>query len=196
MRFNPKKHHRRSIRLKEYDYSQAGAYFVTMCTKGRECLFGEIGDGAMRLNDAGQMVDKWWVELTNKFPCVGKDEYVVMPNHLHGIVMIVGADLRVRSTKGAHTGAPLPKIVQWFKTMVTNGYIRGVKQYDWAPFPGKLWQRGYHEHIIRDEKSLNNIRRYIQTNPLMWAHDAENPNRIALTPESGLASSTPEHYGP
>lgn len=73
--------------------------------------------------------------------------------------------VRPDATKGVHTGAPLPKIVQWFKTMATNEYIRGVKQCNWVPFPGNLWQRGYHEHIIRDEKSLNNIRRYIKANP-------------------------------
>ena len=95
MKYDPNKHHRRSIRLKGYDYTQAGAYFVTICTQHRECFFGEIIDGAMQLNDAGQMVEKWWAELTHKFPSVETDEYIVMPNHFHGIIVIVGADLCV-----------------------------------------------------------------------------------------------------
>ncbi len=131
------------------------------------------------------MIEKWWAELPNKFPTIQTDEYVVMPNHFHGIVFItttddVGANLRVRPNlrgrpnQGAHKGAPLPKIVQWFKTMTTNEYIRGVKQHGWSPFPGKLWQRNYYEHIVQNENELDRIRRYIAENPLKWAIDREN----------------------
>jgi len=95
------------MRLKGYDYSQPGAYFVTICTKDRLCLFGEVIEGRVKLNDSGQMVGRWWDELSNKFPSVAIDDYVVMPNHFHGILIIVGADLRVRPTTGAHIGAPL-----------------------------------------------------------------------------------------
>ena len=95
MRYDPQKHHRHSIRLKGYDYAQAGAYFVTLVTQNRECVFGEIVDGTMQLNDAGRMVEKWWLELNHKFPAVDTDEYTIMPNHFHGIIVIVGADLRV-----------------------------------------------------------------------------------------------------
>lgn len=91
MTYNPDIHHRRSIRLREYDYSSNGAYFVTICAQGRACLFGDILDGEMRLNDAGRMVAEWWVKLPGKFPNVALDEYVVMPNHFHGIICIVGA---------------------------------------------------------------------------------------------------------
>ena len=87
---------RRTMRLKGYDYSQPGAYFVTICTKDRLCLFGEVIEGRVKLNDSGQMVGRWWDELSNKFPSVAIDDYVVMPNHFHGILIIVGADLRVR----------------------------------------------------------------------------------------------------
>jgi len=201
MTYDPERHHRRSLRLKGYDYTHAGAYFVTICTQNRECLFGEVVDGEMRLNDAGRMVEKWWAELNNKFPNIETDENIVMPNHFHGIVVIaadrpgltngnVGADLRVcpESTgandeiTGAHTGAPLrgaplPEIVQWFKTMTTNEYIRGVKTLDWPPFRGRIWQSNYYEHIIRDEASLNRIREYIANNPMQWALDRENPVR-------------------
>src|SRR2546426_9828579 len=84
-------HSRRPIRLQGYDYSQGGAYFVTICVQNRECLLGDIVDDEMRLNDAGRMVERWWAELGNKFPSVETDEYVVMPNHFHGIIVIVGA---------------------------------------------------------------------------------------------------------
>ena len=108
--FDPKIHHRRSIRLKGYDYSQAGAYFVTMATQGRQCFFGEVRDGGMQLNPPGQMVERWWVELPHKFPTVGLGEYAIMPNHFHGVIIIhpepetEGA----HGALGAHTGAPVP----------------------------------------------------------------------------------------
>jgi len=172
--------HRRSIRLQGYDYSQAGAYFITICVQQRECLFGEIIGDEMWLNDAGRMVERWWAELGNKFPSVETDEYVVMPNHFHGIVVIVRADLCVRPySKGTHAGMSLPEIVQWFKTMTTNEYIRGVKQHGWIPFPVQLWQRNYYERIIRNEEELCRIRQYIADNPAQWVHDRENP-RIAM----------------
>ena len=212
MTYNPDKHHRRSIRLKGYDYTQAGAYFVTIVTQGRACLFGRVVDGDMHLNDAGQMIERWWSALSNKFPRVIPDAAIVMPNHFHGIIVItdgpiddndddaVGADQRVRpmpgtrADGGTHTGVPLrvcpetgaarpsfdagvPQIVQWFKTMTTNAYIRGVKTLGWAPFPGKLWQRNYYEHIIRDENAHHRIRHYIINNPAQWNADNENPER-------------------
>ena len=182
---NSQRHNRRSIRLRGYDYSQAGAYFVTVCAHDRMCLFGEIMDGKMHLNDAGRMVEKWWLALNRKFSTMETDEYIVMPNHFHGIVVIVGADLCVcpvpvgaHAGVGAHTGAPLPAIIQWFKTMTTNEYIRGVKTSGWLPFTGKLWQRNYYEHIIRNEESLNHIREYIANNPMQWELDRENPNMV------------------
>jgi putative transposase len=182
MTFDPSRHHRRSVRLHGYDYAQEGAYFVTVCIQGKACLFGEVVDGAMRLNEAGRMVEEWWNELKCKFPDREIDEYVVMPNHFHGIV-IVGADLCVRpdvarqSKEGAHAGAPLPKIIQWFKTMTTNAYLHGIKGNGWPPFPGRLWQRNYYEHIIRDEASLDRIRQYVLDNPGRWADDPENPEK-------------------
>jgi REP element-mobilizing transposase RayT len=88
-------HHRRSIRLHDYDYSQNGAYFVTICCQNKACLFGEIVNGEVRLNDAVKMVEKWWYELANKFPTFELDQFIIMPNHFHGVVVILGADLRV-----------------------------------------------------------------------------------------------------
>ena len=98
-----------------------------------------------------------------------------MPNHLHGVIKIVGADPCVRPEPVEYSGAPLPKIVQWFKTMTTNAYIRGVKKYGWPQFPGKLWQRSFYEHVIRNDDDLNSIREYIVSNPIRWALDRENP---------------------
>jgi REP element-mobilizing transposase RayT len=184
MKFDAVKHHRHSMRLLGYDYAQVGAYFVTSVTKDRVCLFGEIVDGEMRLNDGGRMIEQWWFELNRKFSTVETDEFVVMPNHFHGIVVIagvsVGADLRVGpNSEGAHAGAPLPTIIQWFKTMTTNEYMRGVKTRSWTPFAGRLWQRNYYEHIVRCENELTRIREYIANNPLQWEMDRENPSRTA-----------------
>ena len=205
MKYDPDIHHRRSIRLRGYDYSSAGAYFVTICTQGREYLFGDIVDGAMYLNGAGQMVAEWWSKLPDKFPGVMLDEYVIMPNHFHGIIVITGTvgappcgcpgspapcgcpSLHTTSKSGRphgagsngrpHGAAPtVGDIMDWFKTMTTNAYIAGVKQSGWPPFPGRLWQRNYYERIIRDDGELSGIREYIRLNPVKWADDNENPN--------------------
>jgi REP element-mobilizing transposase RayT len=197
MKYDPKIHHRRSIRLQGYDYSQLGAYFVTIVAQGRALLFGTIENGEMHLNDAGRMIVKWWNELPNKYPQIGLGAFVVMPNHFHGIIIIntvpkpVGRDLRVSplpegaTNTGGHAGppqpippqqpnAPLSQMIQWFKTMTTNEYIRGVKELSWPRFDGKLWQRDYYEHIIRNADEANRIHLYIESNPSHWAEDEEN----------------------
>ncbi len=177
---NPDWHRRQSIRLRGYDYSRAGAYFITICTQNRECLFGGIVDGAMHLNAAGRMIARWYVELERKFSEIRCDAFTCMPNHTHFIIVNVGADLCVRpdcvgpQKKGGHIDPPLQGVVRWFKTMTTNEYIRGVKQNGWPPFSGKLWQRNYREHIVRNETELNRIREYIATNPTLWASDYLN----------------------
>ena len=131
---------------------------------------------------AGTMIETWWCELAKKFSLVRADVHVVMPNHFHGIIY-VGAALcgrpglgNARERKGRpHRVAPtLGDIVGWFKTMTTNQYIRGVKTESWPPFPGRLWQRNYYEHIIRDEDELNYYRAYIADNPANWRTDEEN----------------------
>lgn len=192
MAYNPVTHHRRSVRLKGYDYTQAGAYFVTIVTQGRECLFGEVVHGEMWLNDAGRMVEKWWLELNRKFSAVDTDEYVVMPNHIHGVIVIahVGATLVVAQAQdraGTRPAPTLGDVVGAFKSLATHEYIVGIKQRGWPSFAGKLWQRNYHEHIIRDESTLHRIREYIVNNPLQWAVDRENP-RVGATHASPLAS--------
>jgi REP element-mobilizing transposase RayT len=196
MKYDPRIHHRRSIRLKEYDYGTAGAYFVTICTQHRECLFGEIVAGVMRLNDAGNMIQGVLSKLPVVYIGIEIDEFIVMPNHIHIIIFLntnVGAGPRacpdnegstIRLLKGQPRGvAPtmsLPDVVHRFKSLTTSRYSYGVKQKAWLPFPGKLWQRNYYEHIIRNEYDLNEIREYILNNPLKWELDKENPQNIKI----------------
>ena len=155
---------RRSLCLKDYDYSQAGIYFITLCTHQRMCLFGDIVNGEMLLNSAGEMIDKLWCELPKRFKLIFLDDYVIMPNHLHALLHI-----------NADGGKSISQIVQYFKSFSCLKYIQGVKQFSWEDFPGKLWQRNYYEHIVRNEDSLGRIRQYIRCNPQEWSSDKENP---------------------
>lgn len=160
---------RRSIRLSNYDYSTPGAYFVTICAQDHLCLFGDINDkGDMLPNSAGIMLEHWYKELLNKFKACTKDVFICMPNHVHFIVHL----------GQTHRSAPtnLSSLVQWFKTMTTNNYIRGVKDSDWLPFKNRLWQRNYWERVIRNEKELEKFRGYIKTNPTRWHLDKLNPH--------------------
>jgi putative transposase len=278
MAYDTQKHHRRSIRMKGYDYSRAGAYFITICTQDRADLFGEVVDGGMRMNGAGRMIRSVWDEMPAFYPGVDTDEFVVMPNHVHGIVVLVGATPRgrpdsrgrpdagqargvaptlsvpdvgrrfetmatkpctdasghttgsgqprgvaptvsvpdvvhrfetmatkpctdatghtVRTGQTPGSGQPrgvaptvsAPDVVHRFKTLTTKRYTDGVKQSGWVPFPGRLWQRNYYEHIIRDDASLDRIRQYIADNPAQWALDRENP--AARAPETARAGQT------
>ncbi len=172
MPYNPQIHHRRSIRLQEYDYSQEGLYFVTICVHNRKPLFGEIIDGTMQLNNAGLMLEKWFKLCTEHFQEIECLERIIMPNHIHCIWHNTGEKQYTNNEeKGAHAGAPLQKIVQWFKTMTTNEYIRGVKEKGWQPFDTRLWQRNYYEHIIRNQQSYEEISCYIIENPIHWPDD-------------------------
>jgi len=191
-KYDPDIHHRHSIRLNWYDYSQEGWYYVTICAQNQACLFGNILNDQMQLNKAGLMVKTWWRKVSSKFPSVQTDEYIIMPNHFHGIVHITcqsrdklgqphdkSGQLH-RISGQPHGVAPtLGDVVNWFKTMTTNEYIRGVKQNKWPPFAEKLWQRNYYEHIIRNEEDLNHVRQYIVENPLNWGTDEENPDAIS-----------------
>lgn len=185
--------HRKSIRLKEYDYSQEGAYYITICVQNRENRFGEIKKGEMFLYDAGKMINDCWKALPERYPSIILDAYVTMPNHFHGIIMInypdddisnpiVGAGLvpamvRLPSHERAPTrGAPTHKttigeIIGAFKSITTNEYIIGVKNKHWPSFNKRIWQRNYYEHIIRNEDNLDKIREYILENPYNWEKD-------------------------
>lgn len=167
MKYNPEIHHRRSIRLKGYDYSQAGLYFITICTQHRQCLFGRVAKGEMGMNDAGEMVTQQWHDLTNRFNQIELHEFIVMPNHCHGIIEMTGGVPLV----GTLTGMTVGNIVGAFKSLTTNAYIKGVNQRGWEVFNGKLWQRNYYERIIRNQEAYLRISRYIQTNPLRWQKD-------------------------
>ena len=175
---------RKSIRLKNYDYSSNGYYFVTICTQNREKLFGEIVGATLRgrPNNPDKIIVKWLLESENKFKDIKIDEYIVMPNHIHFIIKRTGdrtgltgdhtglAGDHTGST-GDHIGSPLRDIIGWFKTMSTNEYIAGVKDGRFMPFKGRLWQRNYYEHIIRNYDDYINIAEYIQNNPLKWEED-------------------------
>ena len=171
---------RRSIRLRGYDYSQAGAYFVTMVVQGRACLFGEIVDGNMCLNNTGLLVSDAWQWLGTQYPYVASDEFVVMPNHLHGIIMITD-DTRRGGSRTAPTGAdspdgkrkPLGRLIGAFKTVSTKR-VNSAHGLSGRP----LWQRNYFEHVVRSEESLTRIRQYIHDNPARWEFDRENPTAV------------------
>jgi REP element-mobilizing transposase RayT len=167
MPYDPEIHHRRSIRLRGYDYSQPGSYYVTLCRQSKEHLFGQIVEGEMHRNELGDYVARCWQWLAKQYPYVVLDEWTVMPNHLHGIIVITdgAGGSRTAPTKRK----PLGRLVGAFKTVSTDeiNQLRGT--------PGRpLWQRDFYDHIIRNEDELNKIREYISTNPLRWGSDPEN----------------------
>ena len=182
---------RRSIRLHGYDYAQAGAYFVTVCTQARACLFGEVVDGEMGLNYAGRIVQSTWNELPDHYCGVDLDAFVVMPNHVHGIILLtddatspqphplaeiasepVGAGFKPARPDAATPSRrhPLPEIIRGFKTF-SSKHINESRGTPGVP----VWQRSYYEHVIRNAESLDGIRQYIAKNPARWAFDRENP---------------------
>jgi len=253
MSFMPEIHHRKSIRLKGYDYTQAGAYFVTICVHNRLCLFGSINESVFTPNAAGVMIQTVWKEMPINYEGIGLGAFVVMPNHIHAIINITdsfdrvgagpracpgesaharelahtresahtcesahtrgegnhgglplrgdsahtresvhacgegnhgGLPLRGGSAhtcdsvhtcgEGNHGGLPLrslPDIVHRYKTMTTKRYVDGVKNDGWSPFQGKLWQRNYYEHIIRNDDDYRRIEGYIHNNPKTWKDD-------------------------
>jgi len=177
--------HRRSIRLPEYDYASYGWYFVTICAQDRELYFEN--------KNINKLIDFYWRNLKNKFENIDLDEYVIMPNHLHGIIVInnsVGATLVVAHDVVAHNNragtrpAPtknkptLGNIIGAFKSTTTDRYAQGVKTKNWPWFAGRLWQRNYYERIIRNNQELNRIRLYIQNNPANWETDRNNPKNF------------------
>ena len=173
MQYDPEKHHRRSIRLKGYDYSQAGWYFVTLCTRNYLQLFGKIEDGVMMVNEVGQLVAETLQWLPAQYEYVQLAEWIVMPNHLHAIIVIDDSsgdddgkghrgDSRIAPTKRK----PLGRLIGAFKTVSTKR-INEMRNITGVP----VWQRNFYEHIIRDQDGYLKIAEYIQTNPLKWAED-------------------------
>jgi putative transposase len=171
MPYNPDAHHRRSIRLQDYDYSQAGVYFITICAAVRQPWFGDVDGAEMRLNVAGQMVSVEWQNLPTRFAQIALDIFIVMPDHLHGVLHIIdGSAPAPRDDQQRHGTAPrsLGRMMQAFKSLTTHAYIQGVKEHSWPPFFGKLWQRNYYERVIRNETELQHTCEYIVQNPLRW----------------------------
>ena len=181
-RYDPDLHHRRSIRLPGYDYRSAGVYYVTLCVWGKLCLLGEISEGEMMLSTLGCVVDECWTAIPDHFPRVVLDEYVIMPNHMHGIIIIhdvatVGARHAV-PLQHTHQNPPesfgkpnpgsLATIIRSFKSAAAKR-INHIRQTPGARF----WQRNFYEHIIRDQERCDQIRSYILSNPANWAKDDE-----------------------
>ena len=199
MKYDPDIHHRRSIRLHGYDYARNGAYFVTICVKGRECLFGGIVNGEMEMNEAGLVVEAACLALPERFPQIQIDEFAVMPNHFHGIVIIadvVGALLAApqnetqtgfKGTKGAASmgaasSAPtLGMIIRVFKSISAIG-VNGVL----GRHGMRLWQRNYYERVIRSDNEMDRARQYIRDNPMKWDQDRENPVNVPASPIAGI----------
>ncbi len=192
------KPNRRSIRLKGYDYTQPGAYFITICTHLRRTLFGEVVDGEMRLNALGEVARQCWAAIPDHFPHTALDEFVIMPNHVHGIIWIVddiGANNHSPNhhspaNVGAKNFSPLQSsppprgtsktigsMVRGFKIGVTKWARQNTDVYT-------VWQRNYYEHIIRNDRALDAIRQYIADNPLRWHLDRYNENAVGRDPRA------------
>lgn len=182
--YDPKKHQRRSIRLNGYDYSQPGLYFVTIVAMDRKCLFGDVENEKMVFNDAGKFVQNCWLDIPSHFPNVKLDEFIVMPNHIHGIISIIDDDKTDKSV-GAKHFSPLQDNNTTFRSpsKTIGSIVRGLKIGVTKWFRSNtdihnVWQRNYYDHVIRDENDLNHIREYIINNPLQWEMDNENPDRL------------------
>ncbi|MBT7991533.1 MAG: transposase [Anaerolineae bacterium] len=161
-----------SLRLPRYDYSQPGAYFVTTVTHQRACLFGEVVDGEMRLNHAGKIVKAVWDELPAHYPYIELGAFVIMPNHVHGIIIIndaVGAGLRPAPTPKKQHG--LSEIMRAFKSF-SSREIHKIDKFS----SERIWHRGFYDHIIRSEEEWRKIHLYIEANPDNWEDDDENPD--------------------
>ena len=199
MTYDAKKHLRRSVRLKGYDYASPGWYYVTICTHDRNFLLGEIIESQMRPSSTGEIAQNCWNEIPRHCPCATLDASIVMPNHLHGII-VIGGDTPPERTGTARRvpmtvrreafGKPVPgslaTVLRLFKQAVTVQVRAHASACDCVPpefvgarhgVPLQVWQDGFYEHIIRNEKELNRIREYICNNPLRWAYDSENPAR-------------------
>ena len=177
--YNPKIHHRQSIRLKNYDYASDGYYFVTICTKNKSECFGEIIDGKMVLNEIGKIANQCWLEIPKYFPDAILDEHIIMPNHIHGVIAIekqnpIVGNENFRSLRGWYgaKSRSLSSIIRGFKIGVTKW--RHQNNYDFE------WQKSFYDRIIRNEKSLDKIREYIRNNPPQWELDRNNPENLFM----------------
>ena len=192
MKYDPDTHHRRSVRLKNYNYAESGAYFVTIVARNRQCIFGDVVDRKIELNKFGHILVEEWKRSKDLRQEIDLDAFVVMPNHIHGVVIMINHDV------GATGRSPFPSgpakrslgaFVGGFKSPVTTriNQLRGT--------PGiPIWQRNYYEHVIRDEESLNRIRQYIVDNPARWSFDPENPTATSPEPKDAWRASEGDQH--
>jgi len=190
---------RQSIRLHGYDYSRKGAYFITICAKNRQCLFGKITNDKMVLNKYGKIVQDEWMESSRIRKEIKLDYFIVMPNHIHGIIFITNQNPSSRSTETNDVGAtgrsPLPRgpkpkslgsFVAGFKSIITK------RINEFRKIPGSsVWQRNYYDHIIRNENELHQTREYIVNNPAKWEYDRENPDARTTNTVTGRPAGRP-----
>jgi putative transposase len=221
MKYDPLIHGRRSIRLRDYDYSQAGSYYVTICSRERRCIFGQVRNTHMSRNRLGEIVAEEWLRICDVRPEVTLDEWQVMPNHLHGIIVIgavpgqpppvglnwpagniqkVGATQRVAQStpdiiRATRWVAPTPRLSgpkSGSIAAIISQFKSNVTKLAKAP-PATIWQRNYYEHVIRDEVELHNIRLYIAENPIHWDQDPENSqDRTIMGKRRGDSPSRPK----
>jgi len=170
-------HQRKLQRLGDYDYSQNGIYFITICTQNRMCLFGATTKEGITLNSAGKMVSEIFGKVSIIYSDIKVDHFVVMPNHLHGLLSIQH-DLLAKNEGNEKVGTTrrssptsISEYVQRFKTLTTKYYIDGVRNGLYPPFNKKLWEKSFYDHIIRDETDFLNHWQYIDQNPLKWLED-------------------------
>lgn len=172
--YNPNIHHRRSIRLKGYDYTKAGLYFVTICCQDMIARFGSVRNREMQLNDLGQVAFDEWTKLPERYPYLDLDVFQIMPNHIHAILFLHNNVVQA-SLAGATTATALGDIVGGYKSLVLKGclaIIKSKKEGKDAPsFMGRLWQRNFYESIIRNEEAYKRIASYIINNPYKWKDD-------------------------
>ena len=196
IKFNPDIHHRRSIRLKGYDYSQEGLYFVTICVQNRECLFGKIVNGEAELNEIGEIVKNEWEKSAEIRKEINIHTYIIMPNHLHAIVEIVGNvganGIRPNETGEYHRPNETDEYIRPNETgdsisgechsplrspsKTIGALVRGFKSSVSKQLGFSPWQRNYYEHIIRNQNAYQTISEYIENNPAKWENDTFNPN--------------------
>lgn len=163
-------HERKRMRWATFDYSSQAVYFVTIVTKNRTCLFGDVVDGEMFLNDAGRMIQEQYLQLEQSMDGLECMDFVVMPNHFHALVNISKDSI-----------IDLPLVMKNFKGITTNFYTKGVKDYGWSRFDGTLWQKGYWDDIVWNRRMFEFIQHYIYLNPSRWNRDRVNVNHDAET---------------
>jgi REP element-mobilizing transposase RayT len=185
MTYDPDRHHRRSIRLRGFDYSQNGVYFVTPCVHNREAILGTVHDGAVELSVVGAAIERAWLEIPNRFPFVVLDEYVIMPNHVHALLAFTDIEPDVNRSCSAVAAGSVPPDSSWRTgpAKVTLGRVLRAYKSLSAIQANRLlgrtsqpfWQRDYYDRIVRDDEELQAIRAYIRRNPSLWGDDPANP---------------------